>query len=373
MDMRHSTDVLDTREDPGGETIVPMLRKKITIRLIINNELAETLFFLSLFFLLLLTSCAGNSQQRAASVIQQASPAARSNGNVIPTKPGKLQSPAASDYTIGPEDLLEISIFRAPELNAILRVNASGYIRLSLIDKVQAGGLTVAQLEGLLARKLEKFLTEPVVSVFVKEYRSQQITVLGAVKTPGVYYVSGQRNLLDLLSMAGGTTNEAADICIVQRESKTGGSNEAATLETLVIDLSEILVKGHTEFNIQLLSGDKIHVPQSGIFFVDGAIKSPGSFPLKGRMTLTQAISMAKGLAYEAQSDDIKIYRDNGKPEREVLTVNYDDSLSGKGADIELKDKDVIIVPSSGFKNFVKGIAGTLNFGFFSLGKYGGL
>ncbi|MDA8084176.1 MAG: polysaccharide export protein [Nitrospiraceae bacterium] len=346
----------------------------MTIRRLIDNELAETVFFVAVFLILLLSSCATDSGQRAETLIRQLPTESQSvsAGGKLNERLLEAQRPIVpGDYRIGPEDLLEITVFRAPELNTVARVNASGLIRLSLIDNVHAAGLSVAELEKELAERLTKFLAEPVVSVFVKEYRSQQITVLGSVKTPGVYFVTGQRYLLDLLSMAGGLSAEAGDVCIIHRAS--GPSPDASTSETVVVDLSQLLVKGHAEFNIPLHAGDRIHVPQSGIFFVDGAIRSPGSFPLKGTITLTQAISMAKGFGYEAEHDSIKIYRETGKPEREVITVNYDAVLKRTAPDVEIRDKDVIIVSTSAFKNFLKGVAGTINFGVFSLGKYSGL
>lgn len=344
------------------------------IRRLIGNELVETVFFVAVFMLLLLSSCATDSEQRAQ-IIRGQLPVEKQTEQLSSRLNERLleaRRPVFSgDYKIGAEDLLEITVFRAPELNTLARVNASGLIRLALIDNIAAGGLTVAQLEATLAERLKLFLAEPVVSVFIKEYRSQPITVLGSVKSPGVYYVTGQRLLLDLISMAGGLSTEAGDVCIVQRG--PAGSNGDLPGETLVIDLTRLLVKGQAELNIALTAGDRIHVPQSGVFFVDGAIRSPGTFPLRGRTLLSQAISMAKGLDYEAAHDDIKIYRESAPSEREIIVVDYDAILARTAADVEIRDKDVIIVASSGMKKFIKGIAGTFNFGFFSLGKYGGL
>jgi len=91
---------------------------------------------------------------------------------------------------------------------------------LPLVDKIEAGGLTVSELETVIAKKLEKYVKEPVVSVFVKEYRSQQISVLGSVKDPRVYYATGQKYLLDMLSLAGGLKPDAGSVCIIQRKPK---------------------------------------------------------------------------------------------------------------------------------------------------------
>jgi polysaccharide export outer membrane protein len=168
--------------------------------------------------------------------------------------------------------------------------------------------------------------------------------------------------------MAGGLSPEAGDLCIIQKTSGTNQDNQSK--ENVVVDLDQLLLKGNIDLNVPLFSGDVIHVPKAGIFFVDGAVNEAGSFPVKGKITLTQALSLAKGLSYEAIRSEVRIYRDNGQPEREVIAIDYDAILDRKSPDIEIKDKDVIIVSSSGFKRFVKGIAAGLNFGMFRVSSY---
>ncbi len=346
----------------------------VMIKIIIQNEMIQGVIAISIFFLLLLTSCAGNNVRTESVLLQHAS---------SDTKPDRLnmeltqkstqlkKSFSSADYKIGHEDLLEITVFQAKELDTVVRVSASGYIKLPLIDKIEATGLTVYELESLISEKYRTYLADPVVSVFIKEYRSQQIAVLGSVNHAGVFYVSGQRSLLDLLSLDGCLSQDAGDICIIQRNTPSDPQNNQ-TSNNIVVDLDHLLLKGQVDLNLPMYSGDVILVQKSGLFFVDGAVNSPGSFPLKGKMTITQAISMAKGMSYEAIKSDVKIYRDNGKPERDLITLDYDSILDRKSHDVELKDKDIIIVSSSGLKKFVKGIAGYFNFGFFGLSKAGG-
>jgi polysaccharide export outer membrane protein len=360
----------------GTEFAMNNMNKRDYIRVtkVLRNELFQSIIGIVVFLLLLiLTSCAGGNVQRELTLAQQS---ASSNSkteklnNELNQKNLESKRPlSTADYKIGPEDLLEITVFQANELNTTARVSASGFIKLPLIDAIEASGLTVSELESLICKKMQKYLTEPVVSVFIKEYRSQQIAVLGSVKNPGVFYVTGQRYLLDLLSMAGGLNADAGDLCIIQKNSGSNPGNQPA--ENVVVDLDQLLVKGDIDLNIPLSSGYVIHVPKAGIFFVDGAVKGAGSFPLKGKVTLTQAISLAKGLEYEATRSDMKIYRDNGKSEREVIEVDYDSVLENKSPDIEIKDKDVIIVASSGFKRLLKGIGTGLSFGMFSVRSYG--
>ena len=111
----------------------------------------------------------------------------------------------ASEYRIGPQDLLTISVFGVPELNQDVRVNTSGDISLPLVGGVQAGGRTVQELEHDIAAKLSTaYLQSPQVTVFIKEYTSQRVTVEGAVKKPGIFPLTGRTSLLQVIATAGG-------------------------------------------------------------------------------------------------------------------------------------------------------------------------
>jgi len=264
--------------------------------------------------------------------------------------------PYKGDYVIGAEDLIEISVYQVEEQNRTVRVSSSGFIKLPLVGTIKASGLTAPELENEISNKLQPYLQEPVVSVFIKEYRSQSITVLGAVLTPQVYIVTRQKFLIDMLSISGGLTKDAGDICYVRREN-----------ETIIINIKDLLIRGDMRLNIPVFSGDIIHVPIGGIIFVDGAVNSPGSFNMQGTTTLTQAIAMAKGLKYEAIRDNIRVYRDSGKDARDIIDVDYDAILEKKSSDIFLMDKDVVIVDKSGAKSlwqgFVQSLTGAFRFG----------
>jgi polysaccharide export outer membrane protein len=317
-----------------------------------------------------MTSCAGNTQQTQTQVQLNASPAKSEKLNSALTEKNLdfRKSYSASDYKIGPEDLLEIDTFQVQDLKSTVRVSAQGFIKIPLVEKIEAGGLSVSELESVIAKRLEKFVKEPVVSVFVREYRSQQISVLGSVKDPKVYYATGQKYLLDMLSLAGGLTPDAGSVCIIQRTVKSD-SGDKESIDKIVIDLDELLINGRAELNVPVIAGDLIQVPKSGIFFVDGAVRSPGEYQLKGKTTtFTQAISMAKGIDVIATRSDIKIYRDNGSSEREIITIDYDSVLSGQSPDMPIQEKDIIIVESSGFKRFLNTVSGSLGFGMFRVG-----
>lgn len=337
-----------------------------TLRMLYKNELITSLIAFFLFIVLLLTSCASNEKRNYSEISEY--PATRKhdaiNSALVNRSMQSNTSISMADYKIGPEDLIEINVFQVVELNSTVRVSAKGYIKLPLVDEIKAAGLTASDLESLISKRLKAYVKEPIVSIFIKEYKSQQISVLGSVKHPGVYYATGQKYLLDMLSMAGGLTLDAGSVCII-RKAPTDVNEK---IEKIVIDLEELLRSGNDELNIAVSAGDVIHVPKSGIFFVDGAVKNPGEFMLQRDTTLTQAISKAKGLQYVASRSSIKIVRDQGTRERLILPIDYDSILDGKKPDIPIQDKDIIIVSESAFKRFINTLTGGFNFSRFSVG-----
>lgn len=333
----------------------------------------KTLLFLNLAFVfLLIIGCAGNKDARLKQLnyeVATKSQAEKLNDRMLKNSIMSNVDPSA-DYIIGPDDLLDIEVFEVTDLKRSVRVSSRGYIGLPLIGQVTAKGRTPVQLEHEIAQKLEKFIQEPIVSVSVKEYKAQRIGVMGAVKSPLVYSVTGQRYLLEMLSIAGGLTTDAGNICYILRPS--GNENGKGTLtETIVIDLNELLENGNIALNVPILSGDIINIPKGGMIFVDGAVARPGAFQLQKKATLVQAIALAGGFRYEADKSDIKIFRDNGKGEREPININYNSITDGKQADIPVQENDIIIATTSGLKSLINSV--TLGVpGLFSISRGGG-
>ena len=119
------------------------------------------------------------------------------------TAPSRVRS--TRDYRIGTEDLLEVQVFGVDQLSRTVRVNSGGFVSLPLIGSVEVGNLTAQEAEALIAARLaDTYLQNPQVSLFIKEYTNQRVTVEGAVKNPGIYPLRGQTTLLRTLAMAGG-------------------------------------------------------------------------------------------------------------------------------------------------------------------------
>jgi polysaccharide export outer membrane protein len=280
----------------------------------------------------------------------------------------------SGDYKIGPEDLIEITVFEVEKLNKTVRVSARGDISLPLLGILRVKGLTTTELEKRVTDLLaEKYIKDPYVTVFIKEYRNQRISVIGMVEKPGIFEVAGQKTVLGMLAMAGGLKEDAGRLLFLLRppplnedEPKGAGASAQQAPLTLVIDLDEMLIRGDLTLNVPTFSGDVINVPASGKVFVGGDVQKPGGFPLKGKnLTLTQAIALAEGLKPEADGSEIKIFRFSGKGyEKEVLTFNYYDIVEAKAVDPYVKENDILIVPRSGVKNFWVGFRDFFRFSF---------
>jgi polysaccharide export outer membrane protein len=285
------------------------------------------------------------------------------------------------DYKIGPEDLLEINVFEVEKLNKTVRVSSQGNISLPLLGILRVRDLTAYELEKEIRDLLaEKYLQDPQVSVFIREYRNQQISVIGAVEKPGLYDVKGQKTVLDLLAMAGGLAGSpkenAGPLLFLIRPprledgpSKEEKESNEETAKSFVIDLEELLIRGDLTLNLPLTHGDVINIPSSGKIFVGGEVNRPGGFPLGGRkMTVRQAIAMAGGLKTEAAGSEAKIFRYSEKgPEKEFLSVNIYAIQKGEAEDPYLKENDIIFVPKHGVKAFLTGVRDTFR-GFLGFG-----
>ncbi len=270
-------------------------------------------------------------------------------------------SPA--DYVIGPADLLEVKVFEVEELNTEARVSSRGYITLPLLGNVKVSGLSARKAEEKIEKLLGKeYIHDPNVTIFIKEHRSQIVSIMGAVQSPGNYEVLGKRNLLDVLALSEGLRDTAGKTVYVSREKDEGGK------ETLAIDLDELLIKGSTDLNMPIKSGDVIYVPEAGTVYVDGAVKKPGGFPLKEKTSVSQAVAMAGGLASFADTGDIKLVRYKGEGERKVITLDLNKIEEGEIDDPIVKDRDIIVVSPSTAKKLLYGLRLNFLFGLFGVG-----
>lgn len=258
----------------------------------------------------------------------------------------------AGDYQIGSGDLLRIEVFDVPDLSREVRVSESGYISLPLLPvRVRAGGLTAFQLEEKLAELLQVngLVRNPQVTVFVKEQRSQPITVIGAVRNPLVYQAIRQTTLLEVLSQAGGIADDAGSVVIVTRPASEDGADPQA--QTIVIKLRDLLESGDPRYNIPLQGGDVVSVPRAGIVYVVGAVEQPGGFVLQSdseEMTVLKAVALARGLLSTARPDDAVVLRkDPASGQKREIEVKLKKVMARQAEDIRLYPNDILFVPDS--------------------------
>jgi len=245
---------------------------------------------------------------------------------------------ATQNYIVGEGDVLEISVFGHDEMHTVVRVGADGTIIVPLLNKVKVGGLTTAQISDKLAKLLaDGYIVDPQVSVFVKEYRNWNAVILGEVKKPGVQELTSQTTILELISRAGGLTEDAGHKAIIKRKVYKDGK---WVTKTIVVDLWKLLEEGDTSQNILIQDDDTVYIGKGGFFYVTGEVKKPGSYKVTPDMTVIKAIALAGGFTDIASKGSVKIERKiNGKKK----------ILEDVSMDTRVLAGDVIIVPESIF------------------------
>lgn len=268
----------------------------------------------------------------------------------------------AGAQRLGPGDQVVVRALHAAEISdRPIRIDESGYIRLPLAGRIRAGGRTVDELAADVKARLEPLIRDPQVSVDVVEIKSQPVSVLGAVKTPGVYQIQGPKRVLEVLSLAGGVDTDAGYSIRVSRRKSMGpiplpqGSvRDSGDFLIGEISLSGLIEAKNPEQNIVIFPQDVITVPRAKLVYVIGEVRRAGGFILKANdsMTVLQALSLAEGLTPFAKAGGAKVVRGGMLPgPKTELKVDIGKILSGKSPDVALLSDDVLVVPKSGAKS----------------------
>ena len=272
---------------------------------------------------------------------------------IIAAAPSAAQAPPAQadggrgEYVIGPQDVLTITVWDSPDLSGKFSVETDGSFTFPLIGRVKAGGLTLRQFEAELKKKLgDGYFKNPQVSVAVESYRSQRIFIVGEVRSPGTYPLTGDMTLIEAIARAGSTTPSASLEAIVVR-APAGKSADGPTLpgqqgeaaEPQRVNLRD-LQSGVLTQNIALRDGDTIFVPRAESIYVFGQVRSPGAYALQDtETTVLQALALAGGVTDRGATNRIKIVR-VVEGEKVELKVKLTDLV---------KPGDTIIVPEKFF------------------------
>jgi polysaccharide export outer membrane protein len=253
-----------------------------------------------------------------------------------------------SDYRIGRQDLLEIKVFGVEELNQMVRVADDGSITMPLLGRLVVGGLTKTELERRIAVLLEeRYVRDPQVTVFIKEYESKRVAVSGAVKKPGTYEMLGRKTLLEMLSMAGGLDKDLGREIIIFRR------NDDGTTRRIPLDLEQLVYAADPSLNLRVAPGDIIYVPtvEKIRIFVTGAVKQPDVYevPRDEPITVLKAVTLAGGTTDRAAKKKVQIMRSDPDGNRITLYVNLRGIQRGKTEDPLLQKGDIVLVPETFF------------------------
>lgn len=259
------------------------------------------------------------------------------------TKPSEPEAAAAPAIVIGPGDVVDVEVFDTPELSQpSARVGQSGQVNLPVLGQVQIAGLNADQA----ARRIESqlrgrgIMLQPHVTVTVVEYATQGATILGEVRTPGVYPTFGNRRLLDVIALAGGFQPSAGKIVTIAHRSDPQHPQTITMVE-------KAQALGRQE-NPVILPGDTIVVGRAGIVYILGAVNKAGGFLIDNNehISLMQALTLAGGWNQAAALSKARLVRavPGG---HEQITLDLKRILDGKQADINVEDGDIVYLPMS--------------------------
>jgi polysaccharide export outer membrane protein len=229
----------------------------------------------------------------------------------------------AEEYKLGAGDTVRVAVYNNPDLATEARIGDDGAIPFPLIGRVEIGGLTKAAAEQHLSKQLTErgFLREAAINITVTEYRSQQVSVLGAVTRPGKYPISSATSVLDILAEAGGIApNGSSSIRLVQHDAE----GKAVQRD---IDLSRLVASTGNTVDLTVRNGDVIFVAQQPVFYIYGEVQKPGAYPLTASMTVRQAIATGGGLTLRGTERGLRVSRRNQAGEVEVYRAKLSDRL----------------------------------------------
>ncbi len=251
---------------------------------------------------------------------------------------------------IGPGDLLEMTVFDTPELSGKMRVSNTGDILLPLLGSLHVAGMKAEEAQNLIRQKFMTggYLKDPQVTVFVAEYATQNVSVLGEVKSPGVYPSLGSHHLLDYISVAQGFTPLAGTSITI---------THAASPSTPELVKVTAGATPKPENNPEVFPGDTIYVERTGVIFVVGDVMRPGGYPMDhdGQLSILQAVALAQGTNPTAANASAKLIRTTPQG-REEIPVNLKKILHSKSTDLAMKDNDILFIPSSATKETLRAI-----------------
>ena len=240
--------------------------------------------------------------------------------------PALAQTPSVEErknYVVGAQDVLKVTVFDEPQLSGTFRVDVDGAFTYPFLGRIKAVGQNLRTIEADLARLLaDGYVRRPQVAIEVEQYRSRSIFVVGEVRSPGKYALTGEMTLIEAIAQAGSTTeNAGAEILILHsgdpEQSEQAEPDATPETRTVRVNLAD-LQSGKVLNNVMLREGDTLFVPKAQRFFVTGHVRSPGAYTFDRGMTVLQAISLAGGLTEKGSNRGIKVVRVVNGQKKEV-------------------------------------------------------
>lgn len=271
-----------------------------------------------------------------------------------------------SKMTIGPDDTVTITVPNVDEISRAWRVSSSGVVTLPFVGEIQAEGKTPEQLQREIAAKLQNYVRNPQVAVFLSEVRSRPITVSGAVERPGTQQLQANTTLYESVVQAGGA-KDAGPTVTLTRKVAFGRIPDARALITqdgaysvLEVPLQDVMRGFGGAADLSLLPYDVVTVSQdkrSRMVYLVGEVAKPGAIELVTQdvVSLTKALAMAGGLTRTSSPGKTMIRHIGASgTETAVAFVNVKQILSGKARDLLLSDGDIVVVPSNQLKEYLQ-------------------
>ena len=263
-------------------------------------------------------------------------------------------SNSLSSYRLGAGDEFTVMAAHADELNnKTFRISLTGEV--SFPDKVgtiHVAGMTLQELQAEIAKRLSETIRHPEVTINIKEYKSQPVSVLGEVAKPGIYQLEGNKSLFEVMSMVGGPNPQASRI-IIRRRLEVGTIPHTSATVDGDFSVAEIGIMAVTNLarpqdNIQVLANDIITVPRAELVYVLGEVKRPGGFALieKRNITVLDLLVRAEGPLPNAKQSDAKIIRQVAGASNIEIPVNLRDVLKSK-TNLVMQPDDILYVPDS--------------------------
>ena len=256
--------------------------------------------------------------------------------------------------TIGPGDTVHVKVLESPELEQTTRVTDAGALTLILGGKVQVAGLTPAEAAVAVARVLVEghYLLIPHVSVITEQTATENVTILGQVRTPGSYPIATPRPILDVLALAGGLNDVAQRKVTIQRHSNK------ERVDYVLSNSANAALDG----NIPVYPGDTVLVPKADVVYVLGDVNRPGGIAIvtnDSKLSALQALSLAGGTPPNAVPSHARLIRKQPDGTHVEQQLQLSAMQKGKEPDIPLQGDDIIYVPFSYARNMAVG-AGSL-------------